>query len=213
MFTLAREEARLKVVAHLSEPIPEYWLKDNAALKQFVQNEMIAGLAEAVVEQFLNGDGIGENLNGVTNASGVQTQVYVTDKITTARYGLGALETLGMVGGFYVLNPTDWLAIETTRSTTDGDFLMSTSGSPVDSVRRQLWGVPVALSNNVTAGVGYAVAPDAAMLFHDGTISVGWGVIGDDFGRNQVRCRAEGRFEAGALRPAGIVEMDLTAGA
>jgi hypothetical protein len=35
--------------------------------------------------------------------------------------------------------------------------------------------------------------------------------MNDDFGRNQVRGRVEGRFQAGAIRPAGIVEMDLVA--
>ena len=64
VFTLTRIEDKLKVVAHLSEPIPEYWLKDNGALEQFVRGEMVSGLAEAVAAQAISGDGVSPNLHG-----------------------------------------------------------------------------------------------------------------------------------------------------
>ena len=79
IFTLTRVEGRLRVVAHISEPIPEYWLKDGTALKQFVNGEMVSGLAEAVAAQAITGDGVGENLAGIATTSGIQTQAFVTD--------------------------------------------------------------------------------------------------------------------------------------
>ncbi|MFQ6172558.1 phage major capsid protein [Oryzobacter sp. R7] len=212
IFTLERVEDRLRVIAHLSEPIPEYWLKDSTALDQFVRDEMVGGLQDAVIAQLIGGSGVGENLLGFANASGVQTQAWTVDAVETARRALGKVETLGMEGGAFVLNPTDWMSIETMRlSGGSGGFVMENAGAPIDRVRRQLWGVPVGLSTAVPVGVGYVVARDSVNLFTDGVVEVKWGLIGDDFGKNQVRCRAEGRFAAGTLRPAGVVVIDMTA--
>jgi HK97 family phage major capsid protein len=213
VFTLTRIEDRLKVVAHLSEAIPEYWLSDAAALEQFVNGEMVTGLAEAVAAQAISGDGTGENLQGFAAASGIQTVAFTTDAIGTVRRGIGALETLGLAPALIVMNPTDWLAMELTRTDgATGGYLLNgqQGGAPLDRVRRQLWSVPVALSTGVTAGTAYVISEDSLVLFHDGQVSVKWGVIGDDFGRNQVRCRAEGRFQMGVTRPIGIVQVTLT---
>jgi HK97 family phage major capsid protein len=211
IFTLTRVESKLRTVAHLSEPIPESWLEDAASLKQFVENELVSGLAQAVTAQFLTGNGVDPNLHGVTLASGIQTQGFVTDMITTVAFGISKLETLGQVPGFIAMNPTDWVTIMTTRATANGQFLLSPGGAPVDSVRRQLWGVPVALEPGVAAGTAWVVGQDATMLFHDGEISVRWNYINDDFAKNQIRGRVEGRFQAGAIRPSGLVSLDLTA--
>ena len=69
----------------------------------------------------------------------------------------------------------------------------------------------VALSTGVAAGFAYVVARDSLVLFHDGRVSIKWGVMNDDFGKNQVRCRVEGRFQMGVVRPIGVVQVDLTA--
>ena len=39
---------RLQVIAHLSEPIPRYWLLDNDQLSGFVMNELNYGLRLAI---------------------------------------------------------------------------------------------------------------------------------------------------------------------
>lgn len=211
IFTLTRVEAKLRTVAHLSEPIPESWLSDAPSLKQFVEGELLSGLAQAVAAQFLTGNGVDPNLNGVTLASGVQTQAFVTDMITSVAFGISKLETLGQTPGFIAMNPSDWVTIMTTRATANGQFLLSPGGAPVDSVRRQLWGVPVALEPTVTAGGAWVFGSESVMLFHDGEISVRWNYINDDFAKNQIRGRVEGRFQAGAVRPSGIVNVDLAA--
>ncbi|HQZ19009.1 MAG TPA: phage major capsid protein [Vicinamibacteria bacterium] len=217
VFTLTRVEGRLKVVAHLSEPIPEYWLRDSTALEQFVRVEMVSGLAEAVAAQAINGDGIGENLAGISTTSGIQTQAFATDALTSIRKGITALETLSMVPFLVVMNPLSWEAIELTREGgATGGYLLGSQGQPlpIDRAKRQVWGIPVALSTSVPSGAAapaYVLAEESVTLFHDGTVEVKWGLIGDDFGKNQVRCRAEGRFEMGVTRPAGVVKVTIAA--
>jgi HK97 family phage major capsid protein len=171
---------------------------------------MVTGLAEAVAAQALTGDGTGENLTGITTASGIQVQAFVTDALITIRKSITALENLGLEAGLIVMHPSTWESIELLRENgATGGYLLGPSGQlPMDRAKRQIWGVPVALSTGVTAGAGakaLVIARGAVTLFHDGVVEVKWGLVGDDFARNQVRCRAEGRFQMGVLLPSGVV--------
>ena len=48
VYTLTPIDGRLKVLAHISEPVDTYMLKDGPSLVQFVGDEMLAGLHDAV---------------------------------------------------------------------------------------------------------------------------------------------------------------------
>lgn len=217
IFTLTRIESKLRVVAHLSEPIPEYWLADLNSLRQFVEGEMVTGLAEAVAAQALTGDGVGENLTGIITTSGIQSIAFTTDALITIRKSITALENLGLEARLIVMHPSTWESIELLRENgATGGYLLGTTNQPlpIDRARRQIWGVPVALSTSLTAGAGakaLVLGSDSVTLFHDGTVSVKWGVMNDDFGKNQVRCRAEGRFQMGVTRPSGVVYATVAA--
>lgn len=215
-YGLERVTGKLEVIAHLSEPIFEYYLQDEGSLNQFVSDEMGYGLQTAVESQVLLGDGqarvdgtLGTNLLGLLNQSGIQTQAYVTSKIRTVRSAITKVEVLGYDAGAIVLNPTDWEEIETSTTST-GEYLLEADGTPIDRKARRLWGVPVVLSVAVAAGTGVLLTTTAAVLEHDGNVRMDWGRMNDDFGRNQIRARVEGRFGLQVVRPDGIVEMTLT---
>lgn len=223
VYTMRRVTDHLQVIAHLTEPIPEYWLKDNDSLSQFVSGELGYGLQVAVEDEVLNGDGsnildgtdvVGQHLNGLLNASGIQTQAYNTSQIRTVRSAITKVEVLGYTASGLVLNPLDWEAIETAADGEDRYFL-TPDGSPVDRAARRLWGVPVALSIKVTQGTGVLVSETAdgpaAAVVADKNIYTQWGLVGDDFARNQIRARNEGRFGIEVFRPSGVVEIDLAA--
>lgn len=87
---------------------------------------------------------------------------------------------------------------------------------PFDPASRRLYGVPVIVSNSQTAGVGHAVAIDAVGLDSDNQgISVTWSETSntDDWSKNLIRARCEGRFGTSLLSPLGVVSCDLTPGA
>ncbi len=210
VYTLERVTRELSVIAHVSEPIFEYWLSDEPALEQFIGGEMGYGLQIAVEDQVLNGDGTGENMSGLLNASGLQTQAYNTSQIRTVRSGITKVEVLGYTASGIVLNPLDWEAIETAEDANER-YLMGNEGSPIDRAARRLWGVPVALTTVVTQGSGILLSDGAAGIVADRRVDMHWGVIGDMFHRNQVSARVEGRFGVEVLRPTGIVELTLHA--
>ncbi len=208
VYTLDRVPGHLRVIAHLSEAVDEYWLKDNLSLTTFLAGEMDYGLRLAVVNQILNGDGEGENMTGLAATSGIQLQSLVGDGIQTTRTALNKVELLGLAGMAFILHPNDWTAIEMKTSTT-GEYLLAGAGAPIDRAKRQLWGVPVALSAQVPAGTGWLVAEGSVRLFTDGLVQLEFGRPGEDFVRNQVRARLETRADFGVLHPAGVVKMTL----
>jgi len=210
-YTLERVEGHLRVVAHLSEPIDKFWLEDSPTLHQFVSDELLCGLRLGVEDQIVNGTGIGDNFTGLKNTTGVQTQAFATDKITTCRAALTDVETaIGDGPGFYVLNPADWAAIETT--TIGNGYALNSAGSsvPVESATRRLWGQPVVTTNAQVAGAGYYVQRESVRMFANGQAVVEWSTSGDDFTRNLIRARCEGRFDFVVPRPMGVVKMALT---
>lgn len=213
-FGLAPVEGRLKVIAHVSEPLDKYTLSDGPSLTSFVQLEMVDGLHEAVEAQLLGGDGTGENLTGLAMTSGIQTQALVTNPILTARTAITKVEVLGYTPSWFVINPLDWQAIETTQLTA-GQYVLNAEGSrsgvPVDMAARRLWGVPVSVTTGVPAGSGYLLSSGVAQVATDGQLATEWShATGDDFSRNQVRLRVEGRFDLAVTRPLGVVKMNLS---
>lgn len=210
VYTLERVSRELQVIAHLSEPIPEYWLADNEALSQFVGGELGYGLQVAVEDQVLNGNGTAPNLDGLLSVSGIQVQTYNTSQIRTVRAAITKIETMGYAASGIALHPVDWEAIETAEDANER-YLLGNEGSPIDRAARRLWGVPVALTIKVAQGSGVLLADGAAQVVADRKLNMQWGRVGDDFSHNLIRARYEGRFGVEVFRPSGIVKMTLHA--
>ncbi|WP_315770196.1 phage major capsid protein [Rhodococcoides kroppenstedtii] len=207
---LTQIDGKLEVIAHVSDPTPEYWLIDNSSVEGFVQTEMEYGLARAVEDQVLNGDGAGENLTGVLNTSGVVVQAFTTDATTTVRKAITKLELQGYEAGGVILNPLDWEAIELARRA-DGSPDLGSS-IPVDRAAQRLWSLRIAVSTSVPEGTGVLFDLNALAVTGDARVRFQWSSgVSDDFARNQVRARCEGRYGLDVFRPQGIVKLDLSA--
>ncbi|WP_099024707.1 HK97 family phage prohead protease [Mycolicibacterium palauense] len=198
-------ENRLRVVAHVSEAIDHYLLGDNVNLERFVSDELLYGLRVAVEAQVLAGSGSGESMTGVLNTSGVVVQAFATDVLTTVRKSITTLEANGYMPGMIVLHATDWEAIEL-LSVTSG--ATDVRGVPIDPVARRLWGVPVVLNQGLGADTGLVIGDGAVTVDHDGQVEVKWSdAVNDDFSKNQVRCRVEGRFGVSVNQPGAVVKV------
>jgi HK97 family phage prohead protease/HK97 family phage major capsid protein len=201
-------ENRLRVVAHISEGLDKYTLSDATNLQNFVASEMLYGLRRGLETQILTGDGTGENFTGVLETSGIQLQTFSTNILTSVRKALTKIDVAGHVAGVIVLSAADWEAIE---------LLTATSGAtdravPIDPVARRLWGVNVVLNQGLGAGVGLVIGDGAVVLDHDGVIETLWSdAVSDDFKRNKLRCRVEGRFGVSVSQPAAVVQVETAA--
>lgn len=207
---LTEVDAELHVIAHISEPIPKYWLEDTTALEQFIGDELLYGLRQALEAQVIKGDSTGENLSGIVSVSGIQTQAFATDLLTTTRGAITKAETAGHEAGVFVLAPADWEKLELARTDTAGQLEL---GGPIDRAARKLWGVPVVLSLGLPASTGLLLDLSAVGLSTDSAgVETKWSEnVSDDFSKNQLRARVEGRFEVDVTQPLGVVKIATAA--
>ncbi len=219
-YALERVEDRLRVVAHLSEPIDKYWLQDTAELRLFVEQELTYGVDVAVEAALLNGNGVGESPRGMLQTTGILSQAFSTDPLESLRKSLTLLQLNGAESPTVALHPSDWEAIALLRTTTNA-FIASDAQAqsvgggnvapPTGAQALMSWGVPVVLSSAVPVGTGVMFDPSAVTLYTDGTVAVEWDTTGDDFTKNQITARAETRIGVAVKRPSRIVSVDLSA--
>ena len=202
-YTVERIPDELDVLAHLSEGIPRFWLNDNATLLQFIQAEMLYGLRTAVEAMALS---------DIAGTQGVVPNAYDTSLVVTLRKSITALEVGGYDPAALILSPADWEAVELLLSTTNSIEHMSL---PFDSATRRLFSVPVVTTNAQAEGTAHTLARGAAGLDTD-TLGVGiqWSETSnsDDWSKNLIRCRCEGRYATSVFLPAGVIESDLGTG-
>lgn len=202
VYSVVRVESSLAVIAHLSEGIPRHWLLDNASLEAFLDAELRYGLQTAVEAKVL------ADVNGT---GGIQTQAYATSVLTVLRRGITKLEQAGYIAAAFLLNPADWEGVELGLASQNA---VEHIGLPYDPATRRLFGVPVAVCNAQTAGVGHVVAQDAIALDTDTRgVDVQWSenATADSFGKNLVFARCESRYATSVYSPLGVVSLDLTA--
>lgn len=221
VYGLERVEDRLRVIAHLSEPLDRFWLEDSADLEQFITDELTYGLDVAIEQQLINGSGVGENSRGLLQTSGIQTQPWSVDGHETVRRAITLAQAAGGAESVVVaLNPVDWQNVSLTRSTT-GEFLTTDATSvnypqgavgspPVGSPLLLSWGAPVVLSNAVPVGTGVVFDPTAVTLYVDGNVRTEWN-SSEGFSTNTIRARTETRALVAVRRPLGVVSVDMTA--
>jgi hypothetical protein len=123
---------------------------------------------------------------------------------------LTTLEVQGYEPGFMLLNPADWESVELALASTNAVEHMSL---PYESASRRLFGVPVVVSNAEAVGVSHAVGSGGVGLDTDTAgVQVAWSETSnaDDWSKNMIRCRVEGRFATSVFSPAAVVKGDLT---
>jgi HK97 family phage major capsid protein len=202
VFTLAEIEDRVRVIAHLSEPIPERYFADHRELERFLEAEMRAGLMAALENQVANGDGLGENMTGVLNTSGTTAVAWSTDLLTTARKALTALRNVNENPTAWVLNPAD---------DEQFDLLKDNNNAYMLQQNADLWRIPRVTSAEVPAGQAILADWRQARLIVREENQLAADRSGTNFTNNLVQLRLEGRYGFGVLRPAAFAVVDLTA--
>jgi HK97 family phage major capsid protein len=130
-----------KVIAHWV-PASRQILDDSRQLRDTIDNELLYGLAYAE-EQILNGDGTGENLDGlVANATaysapfdpdGTETMLDIV-ALAILQNALAEEPADGII-----VHPSDWIRMRLLKDA-DGKYLL---GDPAAQVTPQLFGLPV----------------------------------------------------------------------
>jgi len=205
----------VKTIAHFVMASKQI-LADAPMLASYVDGRLRYGLAFKEEDQLLNGDGTGQNLNGLMNQAAAYAQpagVNVKTETMIDRLRLAQLQAtmaeLPATG--HVLNPTDWTSIEMTKDT-QGRYIFA---NPTGLAGPVLWGLPVAESLSMKAGNFLTGAfAYAAQIFdrEDATVTIST-EDRDNFVKNMVTILAEERLALAVYRPQALIKGTFAAAA
>ena len=216
-FVFVGQQAPVRTLAHW-EAAHRNVLADEPQLRSIIDNELMYGLRLQEDDQILNGDGIGENLTGVLQTSGIQTYDWsdgVVDPVAdTMADAIRRAATLSFLAYYeptgVVLNPLDWEKIETTKDN-NGQYLVAVSvalgGEP------RVWRIPVVESPAIEEGTALVGAfGTGAQLYDREQASIRISEQHSDFFvRNAVVILAEQRLALAVKRPESFVKVNFDA--
>jgi len=200
-------EARARKLA-VTTVVNDEDLADFTTFQGYVAAELARMVIDLENAQLIAGDGIGENLLGLLNQTGILTRLQGTDT------GLDALEqgfTDLRVGGSFVaptivvLNPATWSKLRRAKDT-QGRYLVAPD--PTATEASTLWGVPVLQTTQIAAGTALALnAEVAAQVFiRQGIVlQTDYGQTG--FEKNQTAFRCESRLALAVPRPSAVLKV------
>ncbi|MFN4176431.1 phage major capsid protein [Phenylobacterium sp.] len=208
-YVWAAADAPVRTIAHIV-PITRQAMEDAAQLQTEIDSEMRYGLDIEEEDQLLNGDGTGQNLNGLNN----QATAYAAEFAPTSEQELDKLrlaflqlELANYDGDAAILHPSDWALIELLKDS-QGRYIFA---NPQGLAGPVLWGrqvVPTAAQAKDTFTVGqFDVAAtiydrmDAEVLFSSED--------SDNFQKNMITARAEKRLALAVKRAAALVKGDF----
>lgn len=204
-----KDTTTVKTIAHWL-PATKRALSDAGQIRTLIDDFLQYGLEEELENQMVDGDGTGENLNGIGHVSGVQTQAAPTssqDVFDITRIARRKVRIGGRaIPTAYVMNPIDWEAIELMRNS-EGVFF---GAGPFALTPNRLWALPVVESEAIAQGTAYVGDWSKAVLYdrEQSSIQV-TDSHADFFIRNLVAILAELRAAFAVLRPAAFVKITL----
>ena len=207
--TLVRATAPIRTIAHWM-PITKRALADAPFISSLIDSFLRYGLEEELEDQLMTGSGSGENLTGLANTSGLQTQaapagsqtVLDTTRIARRKVRIGgrAIPTA------FAMNPLDWESIELMKDANNVYY----GGGPFNLTTPRLWGLPVVESEAVPQGTAYCADWRYGMVIDREEASVQVSDShADFFTRNLVAILAEMRAGFAVFRPSAFVKITL----
>ena len=179
-------------------------LDDMAGLGTLINTLMPYSVRRRILGQILAGDGVGQNLLGLYNTSGIGAPAFVAND-TIADAVLRAMTAIILSDNdpnFVALNPVDWQSLLLLKNT-QGNYVYGSPGTlPGGMVAQTIWGLAITANRLAPAAqplVGDAMG--ATILVREGVNVKTSDSDQDDFIRNRVTVLAETRLAFPVWRP------------
>lgn len=198
-----------RVIAHHMKASRQA-MDDVAQLMSLVDNRLRYGLAYKEESQLLNGDGTGQNLNGIIpQATAYSTPTTLADLniIDVLRLSMLQAALAEYPASGHVMHPTDWATIETLKDTV-GNYII---GNPQGTTQPTLWGLPVVATQAITARKFLTGAFQlGAQVFDRWLARVEVATENeDDFIKNLITVLGEERLALAVYRPEAFIYGDF----
>ena len=211
-FKVDAKTGQVKTIATWTK-VSEQLFADKSQLINILDNNLTHAVDVTVQNQLISGDGLGENLGGISKAgnftdyaTGSGTATNTVDLLRNVAFKMrGAnIDNLSIV-----LNWSDWSALLGLKSTTN-EYLIN---GILDPVKQTIYGIPVVLSSAMTAGK-FAMGnfKMGGIVFDKTAMALEIDRTGDDFTKNLITIRAERRLGFAVVQPKAICYGALTVG-
>lgn len=210
--TFSKQTANVKTVAHWIQASRQV-MDDAPMLQSYVNNRLMYGLALAEERQLLNGDGSGDDLEGLNHvATAYDATLNATgdtraDIIAHAVYQVTESE---FSASGIILNPRDWHSIALLKDG-EGRYIF---GGPQAFAANVMWGLPVVPTKAQDAGTFTVGGFDLASQVWDrmdATIEVSR-EDRDNFVKNMLTILCEERLALAHYRPTAIIKGTFESG-
>jgi HK97 family phage major capsid protein len=191
-------------------PATKRALSDASQIRGIIDQELRDDLNEELEDQIVNGDGTGENFTGILNVSGILTQAWATDMLTTIRKARTNLAVNGRSRPTaIVMHPNDAETLDLLKDD-QGRYYF---GGPIDGGTQRVWRVPVVESETIDEGTGLMGDFRKAVIWDREESSIQVSDSHDDFFiRNMVAILAEMRAAFGVIRATAFCTVELESG-
>lgn len=211
------EQAPVRTLAHW-EAAHRNVLADEPQLRSIIDNELMYGLRLLEDSQILNGDGTGENLQGVLQTTGIQEYAWsdgaATPVADNKADAIRRAATLSFLSYYeptgVVLHPNDWEDMELAKDD-QGQYLVAVSVALGGEQR--IWRMPVIDTPAIAEGTALVGAfGTGAQLYDREQASIRISEQhADFFVRNAIVVLAEQRLALAVKRPEAFVKVDFDA--
>ncbi|MDE3796631.1 phage major capsid protein [Sinorhizobium meliloti] len=183
-------------------------LEDAPQLRDLIDQELRYGLALVEEAQLLNGDGTGQNLNGmIPQATAFAAPITITSPNEIDKIGLAILQAslTNVIPDGIVIHPSDWWRMRLTKNA-DGEYIL---GDPMTAVQPSLFGLPIVATEAMAVDTFLVGSFASQTLYDRWTARVEVGFVNDDFTRNLVTVLGEERIGFAAKRPEALIVGDF----
>jgi HK97 family phage major capsid protein len=201
--------APVRTIAHWIKASKQV-LEDAPMLQSYIDTRMRYGVELRIDTQLLNGNGSGSNISGITDSGNYTTFTPTTgetalDSLNRAKY---IVEEADYSATGIVLDPATWGAIERLK----GSDLRYVVGNPYGAIGPTLWGLPVVVTNAMTADKLLVAAFNIShQVFNRSGVVVEMFAQDDtNVQKNLLTIRAEARLALAIYRTASVLYGNLT---
>ena len=209
-FTLVT--AAVTTLAHFI-PASKQVIEDSASLESFINGRLMYGLKLKEETQLLLGSGSNGELNGIHTQATAYTVASPTrtNEIDIVREMIKQAHVAEYRPDAIIMNPADWFDIEIRKVASSATDVRYVVGNPREMMGPTLWGLPVVITNSLTAGqvvvgnfglgaeIKDRMAASVELSLEDST----------NFQKNMVTIRAEERIALCVYRTEAFIKATI----
>jgi len=203
------QTATAVTIAHWTK-VRKQALADVPAVQTLIDGRLRYGVERRLQDEILSGDGVGENMRGVLNTTGIGTVAYSAAELITDQIleGITSVFLADAEANAIVMHPTNWKAALKAKAAGDGHYY---SAGPFSVTPAVMWGVPLIPSAAIP--VGTALVGDftvgASLFIREGVNLLISDSDQDDFVKNKVTLLAEMRAALAVWNPSVFTVVNL----